>query len=315
VIDGDWFARRDGDGVRPSLLPCRSAIQSPRRFGDSRGGVPRFCVSSEFAVRANSRVAEFRTQTRTEKPNAPKSAVELQCIALWSAHDARSRGFISEVFLDRCIMMTMTSECLSRLSLVRPPTTTVSEQSILSGYSDDDLMLMARGGNEAAFDALVRRHEVRVLAVARRLLGKRAELTPDVAQNTFIKIYHSLSRYQPRGTFAAYLSKVLLNEYRMALRGARGESSALESISQVQPEDAASPEAEILARERQRQMELDLDRALGQLSKTLREVVVLRYTGGLTYDQIATVLAVPLGTVGRRRSDAMKKLRELLGEA
>jgi len=57
--------------------------------------------------------------------------------------------------------------------------------------SDDELMLLARGGSSPAFDALVRRHQLRVLSVARRLLGQ-AWLASDVAQNTFLEVYRAL---------------------------------------------------------------------------------------------------------------------------
>lgn len=172
-------------------------------------------------------------------------------------------------------------------------------------------MLIARGGLDAAFDTLVRRHQKRVLTVAGRLLGQRVALAPDAAQNTFLAIYRARSSYQPRGRFTAYLYRVLLNQCRMTHRSAHVEESARQAADCAFPQSEASADAIVLARERQREVE----HALGRLSPKLREVVVLRYAGELAYDEIAESLGLPLGTVKRRLFDAMDKLRQSLEEA
>jgi RNA polymerase sigma-70 factor (ECF subfamily) len=166
-------------------------------------------------------------------------------------------------------------------------------------------MLLARGGLDAAFDALVRRHQTRVLSVAARLVG-RSSLAPDLAQNTFLAIYRALPTYQARGKFSAYLYRVLLTQCRLSYRSARVESHAFDRLSQLPMETSEAAEEIILARERQREVEL----ALGCLSPKLRQTIVLRYSGELSYDEIAEVLSVPVGTVKRRLFDAMEKLRQ-----
>jgi RNA polymerase sigma-70 factor (ECF subfamily) len=173
--------------------------------------------------------------------------------------------------------------------------------------TDDELMLLARGGVDEAFDVLVRRHEGRVLRMAGRLLGRSA-LAPDVAQNAFIEIYRGLPRYQPQGKFSAYLFRVLLNQCRVAARSARRAGVVVEDPPAA-PGDR-SGESLILARERQREVEA----ALGRLSEKLRAVVVLRHSAGLSYDEIAETLDLPLGTVKRRLFDAMEKMRRMLEE-
>jgi len=179
----------------------------------------------------------------------------------------------------------------------------------LESREDDDLMLLARGGVPAAFDVLVRRHQRRMLRVAARYLG-RDSLAPDVVQNAFIELYRALPRYQARGRFTSYVYRVLLNQCRQARRGARLETHTLEHAA-GQPAEGPHSDEEILARERQR----DLDRAVGQLSEKLRSVVLLRYTADLDYAKIAETLDVPLGTVKRRLFDAVAKLQETMGKA
>jgi RNA polymerase sigma-70 factor (ECF subfamily) len=194
-----------------------------------------------------------------------------------------------------------------RLYLVPAATMAEGERPAHESRTDDELMLLARGGLDEAFDVLVRRHQARVLRMAGRLLGRSA-LAPDVAQNAFLEIYRGLARYQAQGKFPAYLFRVLLNQCRIAARSAKRAG--------VVPEEApatpggASGESLILARERQREVEA----ALQRLSERLRTVVVLRHSGGLSYEEIAETLDLPLGTVKRRLFDAMEKLRGMLGD-
>lgn len=192
----------------------------------------------------------------------------------------------------------------NRLSLVRPETEPSFDGDLPGPRADDDLMLLARGGLDAAFDTLVRRHQKRVLAVAARLTG-RSSLAPDLAQNTFLAIYRALPRYQARGKFSAYLYRVLLTQCRLSFRSTHVETHALDRLSRLPTETSEVAEDIILARERQREVEL----ALNCLSPKLRQVVVLRYSGELSYDEIAEVLSVPLGTVKRRLFDAVEKIR------
>jgi len=173
--------------------------------------------------------------------------------------------------------------------------------------SDDDLMLLARANVPAAFSALVARHQRRALRVAGRQLGPGAITAADVVQNTFIDIYRALPRYQPRGRFGSYLFRILLNQCRIAQRAARIEARHRQrtdtALAVAPPHESA-----VLARERER----DTEAALARLGAKLRDVVVLRYTGELSYDEIAATLEIPTGTVKRRLFDAMKKLRTLM---
>lgn len=205
---------------------------------------------------------------------------------------------------------------LQVVSSSRSPSTSEAAAS-LALRSDDELMLLARGGMVTAFDELVRRHQGRVLRVAARRLARR-ELAPDVAQNAFLDLYRALPRYEPRGRFEAYLFRAVVNQCRMTERSVRREGRLRAPLLSAGAEIAAQPvsapdtsaEARILARERER----DLERAVARLSPKLKDVVSLRYAGGLGYDQIAETLGIPVGTVKRRVFDAVEKLRHMLEE-
>lgn len=176
-----------------------------------------------------------------------------------------------------------------------------------SARSDDELMVAARGGDLDAFDALVRRHQDRALAVAGKYL-EAPGLAQDVAQNTFVEVYRGLDRYQARGRFSAYLYRVLVNQCRMACR-ARGYEERARQVARTEP-GRPGPGPEAVAMRRQRRATVDL--AVGQLSEKLRAVVLLRFAGDLSYQEIADALHVPLGTVKRRLFDGVRQLRALV---
>jgi len=179
-------------------------------------------------------------------------------------------------------------------------------------HSDDDWMILARSGRPGAFDALVRRYQGRAVSVAYRYLGQ-PDLAKDVAQNTFLEIYRRLGEYRPSGKFRAYFHRVLLNQCRMAARSRRIRARFQERLIIAEPDEVTGslPDEQILARERQRRLEVGLLR----LSAKLRAVVVLQFSGDLSHAEIADALDIKVGTVKSRLSAALVALRaDLAGE-
>ncbi|HEY3353149.1 MAG TPA: sigma-70 family RNA polymerase sigma factor [Polyangia bacterium] len=176
----------------------------------------------------------------------------------------------------------------------------------MESRADDDLMLLARGGVTAAFDTLVRRHQQRVLRVAFKYLGIAAPVR-DVAQNAFLEVYRALPHYEPRGRFASFLYRVLLNQCRIEVRRRRSHDEAVRA-SYEEPAPPPRSDDEVLAGERRREVE----RAVARLSPKLRDVVVLRFGADLSHPEIAEALHIPVGTAKRRLFDALEKLSALL---
>lgn len=174
------------------------------------------------------------------------------------------------------------------------------------GCGDDELMLLTQGGSRTAFDALVRRHQGRVLRLAARYLGD-VSLAKDVVQSAFLELFRSRDRYQARGQFISYLCRIVLNQCRMVRRSSRVHLRLLsDDRAAVCELDSESS----LSRDHGR----DLQRALSRLSEKLRIVVILRYVTDLDLAEIARVIGIPVGSVKRRLFDAMAKLREMLQE-
>ncbi len=171
--------------------------------------------------------------------------------------------------------------------------------------SDDDLMLLARAGAAGAFDMLVRRHQARVLRLAYKYLGD-AGLARDVGQNTFIEVFKFLPRYRPLGTFRVFLHRIALNQCHMLRRAARSREQSVATLAR-QSTDAQAPglDERLIDRERQREVE----RALLELSEKLRAVLVLRFAGEHSLEEIGRVLDLPVGTVKSRLFAGLAKLR------
>ena len=172
--------------------------------------------------------------------------------------------------------------------------------------SDDDLMLLARGGAREAFDQLVVRHQTRMLRVAFRLLRESA-CAADAVQNTFVELFCNLTRYRACGKFKSYLYRLLLNQCRRVMRRGRTEQRALATVSAMQH----LTHDQILEHEHQH----DLNRRLAVISPKQRAVLLLRFTADLGYQEIADTLDIPVGTVKSRVSEAVARMRETMEDA
>lgn len=178
----------------------------------------------------------------------------------------------------------------------------------LADRSDDELMLLARGGVRLAFDELVRRHQRRALRIAARFLGDTS-LAKDVTQNTFVHIYAALPRYRAEHKFTAYLHSILLGQCKMARRSSARYRRRLSQLQELPPRTVRTSSADaVIAREKQR----ELDAALQQLSDKLRAVIVLRFSADCTYQEIAEALDLPLGTVKSRLFSGLEQLKAVM---
>lgn len=181
------------------------------------------------------------------------------------------------------------------------------EKRPLEDLEDDELILMARGGVEGAFDALVRRHQAVVHRVASRALGQNL-LADDAVQNTFLAIYSHIHDYQPRGRFRQFMFQIVVNQCRLIMRSANKDKRLIERLSTVPQIKPSTPDEDVLEREKGK----EVDRALLRLDYRLRIVLVLRFATDLSYAEISQVLKIPIGTVKSRLSNGIVKLRKIM---
>ncbi len=171
--------------------------------------------------------------------------------------------------------------------------------------SDASLLAAARAGDHTAFAALVRRYQGLVFAVAYRLLGDR-DAAEDVTQEAFVRAYFSLDRL--RGdNFRAWVLRIASNAALDQLRAAgRRRQVPLELAPERPVEPTVCSAVEHLG------LVEALEAALAQLPPEQRAVVVLADVEGLPYDEVATILSLPIGTVKSRLARARMRLRALL---
>ena len=170
--------------------------------------------------------------------------------------------------------------------------------------SDADLVLKARGGDLAAFEVLVERHQDVVLRVAARVVGRGD--AEDVAQDAFLRAFHRLGRLRDADGFRAWLLQIAHNASLDALARRKRAASPEEDLPDGV--DAGTPAAHLEQRERSER----LRRKIALLAPVHRDVLVLRDVEGLTYEEIATVTGTPLGSVKGRLHRARHELIDLL---
>jgi RNA polymerase sigma-70 factor (ECF subfamily) len=185
--------------------------------------------------------------------------------------------------------------------------------------SADDRRLIAEclGGQAAAFGELVRRYQDRLFNSVYRLLGN-AEDAQDVVQEAFLSAYQALGRFKGESQFFTWLYRIAFNtavslkrKHRvvLSLQGGRGDEGNL--LEPVDPSPFSNPGHAIDQADRENVVQ----KALGHLSAEHRAVLVLKDVENQSYEIMAEILGVPLGTVRSRLHRARLELRRLLEEA
>ncbi len=192
--------------------------------------------------------------------------------------------------------------------------------SELVAAEDIELGLVARccAGDTGAFAGLVARHESMVFNLAARLLGNREEAR-DVSQEVFLQVYRQLPRFQGRSSLKTWIYRIVVNQCRNRQRFWRrrrmDRSCTLEDLSprdQLRLVSRSESEEDPFERVRRREQEDRLRKALLGVSYEHRVVLLLRELEGLSCEEIATALSVPIGTVKSRLARAREALRQRL---
>lgn len=183
----------------------------------------------------------------------------------------------------------------------------------------EDRVLAAslRAGEEAAYEALILRFEQPVFGVVSRLLEDSAD-APDVVQDVFLKVFRNISHFRGDSSLKTWIYRIAVNEARNQQRWFgrhRGKEvgfdpTAAESlgIGDWLPDPAPGPYEEALDHEVQAMVEEGLKR----ISATYRTALVLREVEELSYDEIAEILEISLGTVKSRILRGREALRKEL---
>jgi RNA polymerase sigma-70 factor, ECF subfamily len=173
------------------------------------------------------------------------------------------------------------------------------------GPTDSELMQRWRQGDSLAFETLVRRWEQRVANLLRRLLGF-SDQVPDLCQEVFFKVFQARQHYRENGHFATWLYRIVLNTARDAGRRQRRQLAVVENPEPVDPAQLPGAKCE------QKETTQLVGRALAELPKPLREVLVLHHYENLNFEQIARLTGIPASTLKSRFAAGLNRLRSRL---
>ena len=185
--------------------------------------------------------------------------------------------------------------------------------------TDQEVVARAREGREPAFRELIGRYERPVFSLIYRLVRDR-ERTEDLSQETFIKVLNALDRYDPSYKFSSWIFKIAHNTALDHLRKKEPETLSLDGSPHA--ETAAEAEAStvtVASEDRSpedyaahRELSGVLDQAIALLRPEYRTAIVLCHLEGRAYEEIAEIMAVPLGTVKTYIHRARHELRHHL---
>ena len=169
--------------------------------------------------------------------------------------------------------------------------------------TDQALVARVQQGDKRAFDLLVSRYQHRIIKLVSRFVRNRDDAM-DVAQDTFIKAYRALGNFRGESAFYTWLYRIAINTAKnhltaiarrpveVNLTDADGEEIPLEALQQ----DMETPEKILLVAEINKTIFATID----SLQEDLRTAIMLREIDGLSYEEIATAMECPIGTVRSR---------------
>jgi RNA polymerase sigma-70 factor (ECF subfamily) len=175
---------------------------------------------------------------------------------------------------------------------------------------ETDLIRRSQEGDGEAFGVLIERYKGKVFSLAYGFTRDRTA-ADDLAQEVFIKAYYSLPRFKARSEFGTWLYRIAVNHAKDYLRKNRSRQKdvSIEDIGENRLAAAEGNREDIRSGEERRAMVLA---AVGRLPEKYRVVLTLRDIEGMSYEDIARILALSPGTVDSRLHRARQRLRRML---
>jgi RNA polymerase sigma-70 factor (ECF subfamily) len=189
----------------------------------------------------------------------------------------------------------------------------------LVAASDQDVVLEARDGRQAAYRELVRRYERPIFSLIYRMVRNR-EQAEDLSQETFVKALNAIASYRPEYKFSSWIFKIANNVAIDHLRRRELDTLSLDgSPHALTPEAIQASALQLGDRQETALEELEakelggeIERAIAGLRPEYRTCILLRHVEGRPYEEIATMLDLPLGTVKTYIHRARGELRQAL---
>ena len=171
----------------------------------------------------------------------------------------------------------------------------------LRGADELTVVAGAIAGDDTAYGELVRRRQVAIRQLFRRLC-RDAALADDLSQQTFLQAWRHIDTLKSPAAFGGWLRRLAVNVWLQRIRSARPATEDIDALS----EELAQPPA-LLGEQ------LDLDSALATLPPAVRLCITLAYAERMSHSEICEATQLPLGTVKSHITRGAARLRELLG--
>jgi RNA polymerase sigma-70 factor (ECF subfamily) len=189
----------------------------------------------------------------------------------------------------------------------------------LVSLPDADVVRLAQEGRERAFRELVRRYERPVFSLVYRMVRDR-ETAEDLAQDAFIKVLNHIDRYSPEFKFSSWIFKIANNVAIDHLRRRRIDTISMDgsphaaSAAEIEASafDIAADQEDALDEIAAKELGSAIEVAIGKLRPEYRSCIMLRHVEGRSYEEIASTLDLPLGTVKTYIHRARHELRRAL---
>jgi RNA polymerase sigma-70 factor, ECF subfamily len=181
-----------------------------------------------------------------------------------------------------------------------------SLQQMIQRQQDLSLVRKIKAGDHQAYRPLVERYQRKIYALVRGMVGSHA-LADDVTQETFIKVFRYLGHFDESYPFFPWLRRIAVNTALTALHGAAMRKNAALDVEWAE---------EAVADKQVEQFELleQVRKEVARLPEEQRLVFILRSQQELSYEEIAGLLDVSIGTVMSRLNRARNRMKELLHE-
>ena len=185
--------------------------------------------------------------------------------------------------------------------------------------SDQEIVLLARKGQERAYRELVRRYERPVFSLIYRMVRNR-ELAEDLTQDTFVKVLNALGTYRPEFKFSSWVFKIANNVAIDQLRRRELDTLSLEGSPHATTPDAVEATTlelgtggeSALDEVANRELGGEIEQAIAKLRPEYRSCILLRHVEDRSYEEIAEIMNLPLGTVKTYIHRARHELRAML---
>jgi len=185
--------------------------------------------------------------------------------------------------------------------------------------SNDELMQRVKDGDMSAFDIIVRRWEYRLFNLVYKMVGD-PETTKDTCQEVFLQVYRAAKRYKPLNQFDTWIYRIAVNcsinklkkmerhrTFPLTMLFERKDGKR-QNLADTLPDPEPRPD-EVA---QQNEVAEHVRKALSRLPYEQRVVIILRHYEGLKFQQIASILNCPIGTVKSRMYYGLDQLRTML---